>query len=384
MVFRTILDSIEGFERPWVLLFLVVVSVFYILSKLLRQSLYEHIMFPDISGIKATENTFYKKGISAFPRLDDFRRLAHSTRFALFILTHFCLIVAFIAITIALAGPYGRESFEARTEGMDIIFTLDMSNSMKAYDYSLDELEARTEEGLPLTNRFESAVATIKNFVNHSAEHCRIDQLHPKCNRIGLTVFGESAYLDIPLTTDYEMFNKLIDRRSLDDIPSNATAIGDGLARSIASLRHAGPQGRVIILLTDGDKKGGRVSVSQCIKASIDNKVSIYPVLIGDDENSFIRIEENDAFFWQAMKFPTNFELLENIAVQTGGQAYQSRNTQELIDDFDAILNRLENQFVEIEEPGNRIDYSRYFILLTFIFALLGTFFRSTFSRLYP
>ncbi len=384
MFINTLFDSIEAFEYPWVLLFFLSVPIFYIVISFSTQSIAEHFRFSDISAIKEENHFSPQNSKSPVAHLKDLWRMRRSLRLWLFIISHICIILAFISLTFSIARPYGRESFEARTEGLDIIIALDMSNSMKAYDYSREELESKAASNVTLQNRYETAVSTIKAFIEKESSYCHITQRHPRCDRIGLVVFGQHAYMDVPPTNDYALFNKIIDRRNLDDIASQATAIGDGIMRSVASLRHAGPQARVIILLTDGDKKGGQTSLAQAIAAANAHDVSIYPILIGNAESSFIRIEKDDAYVWHPVHMPTDISLLNTVAAQTGGQTYESKNKEELVQSLTSILDTLETQLVEVNDPGNRIDYSRYFILITFFFGLLGYFFRLSFTRVYP
>ncbi len=377
------ITNIEGFEKPWWFALLLLLPVFYLLVALSKQYLFERFLFPDIENLHTSEKA--KHGIfNRHPRLADLISLRRSPRFWLFVGTHICFGLTYIFLILALAGPYGNGSFDSRNEGVDIMFVLDMSRSMKAYDYQLDELEARTKSGLPIHNRFETAASTIKDFVAQEAKQCTKAADHPRCDRIGLVIFGNNAYLDIPLTTNYNLFDTFLNRRYIDDIPATQTAIGDGIARAVASLRHAGKQDRVIILLTDGDKKGGQFSIAQSLQAANNHNIKVFPILIGNANETYVRVEHDDSYAYQKADYPVNFPLLKSIADQTGGFAYQSASDQQLLESFNTILSHLEKDLVEIDNPFDHLDYSRVFALLAFIFSLFGYFFRCTLTRIYP
>ena len=376
--------SIESFEHPWVLFFLALLPIYYIYLLFSEQALFERFLFPNVSYHTREDGTMAS---SLFPhfrrRLQFFHNLRHSKRFMMLVGTHVCFFLAFISVTCALAGPYGNASLSSHSEGLDIMFVLDMSSSMKAYDYSLKELEARTISNMSTPNRFETAIDTIQHFITEEASHCSTHADKPRCDRLGLVVFGNNAYLDIPLTTNYDIIHAKLKLRAIDDIPSLQTAIGDGIMRAVASLRHSDSPSKVIILLTDGDQRGGRISITQSLNAAAEYDVNIYPILIGNALESYVGVEQNGAIVYQKANYPTNFELLDSIAQKSGGQAFRSLNADELMDAFNRILDTLEKDH-HPDPSANRLDYSRVFLMLTFLLVLLGYFFRTTFIRIFP
>lgn len=377
------LFSIESFEHPWVLFFLAPLPIFYLYLFFSEQAVFEHFLFPSISHDTKEDAHASSRWKTRFKRLRFFYTMRQSKRFMLFVVTHLCFFFAYICVTCALAGPYGNATLMTHSEGLDIMFVLDMSSSMKAYDYSREELEARTMSNMPTPNRFESALSTLQAFIKQESHHCSQHVDHPRCDRLGLVVFGNQAFLDIPLTTNYDIIQSKLTHRAMDDIPSLQTAIGDGIMRAVASLRHSDSKSKVIILLTDGDRRGGRVSIAQSIKAASTYNVRVYPILIGNENESYIGIEQNGSIVYQKANYPTNFPLLETIASKTNGQAFRSLNASELMVTLDEIIDTLEKSY-HPDPMDNRLDYSRVFLVLTFILVLLGYFFRVTFIRIYP
>ena len=88
-----------------------------------------------------------------------------------------CLI--YIVLVFALANPQLGASVEkGKRKGIDVMFCLDVSNSMLAQDLS--------------PNRLEAAKRAMLSF---------IDKL--KGDRIGLVVFAGKAFVQLPITSDY-------------------------------------------------------------------------------------------------------------------------------------------------------------------------------------
>ena len=86
--------------------------------------------------------------------------------------------IAFFFFSIGMSRPQiGAKLKEHRTEGVEIMIALDVSNSMLAEDYSPDRLD-----------RAKLAISRL------------VDKLRD--DRIGLIVFAASSHGQLPLTTD--------------------------------------------------------------------------------------------------------------------------------------------------------------------------------------
>ena len=82
-------------------------------------------------------------------------------------------------IYISILNPQiGTKEIEVEREGIDIIITLDISKSML------------TEDIKP--NRLERSKMSISKLINKL-----------KGDRIGIIVFAEKAFVQLPITTDY-------------------------------------------------------------------------------------------------------------------------------------------------------------------------------------
>jgi Ca-activated chloride channel family protein len=137
--------------------------------------------------------------------------------------------LAFACFVIGLARPQvGAKLREHETKGAEIMICLDVSNSMLAQDYS--------------PNRLERAKLAIARLVDKLQE-----------DRIGLVVFAGTAFVQLPITTDYvsaKMFLGSIDTQS---VPIQGTAIGDAILTAAKGFSAQSEKSRAIIVITDGE-----------------------------------------------------------------------------------------------------------------------------------
>ena len=144
-------------------------------------------------------------------------------------------LLAFGVIIAALARPQSRTSWkDTKTEGIDIMISMDVSISMLAKDFKPDRLKVAKD--------------VIMDFIDARP-----------ADRIGLVLFGGVAFTQCPLTTDHKVLKNMfpqIKAGSLDQ----GTAIGLGLANAVARIRDSNAKSKVIILVSDGVSNVGEVS----------------------------------------------------------------------------------------------------------------------------
>jgi Ca-activated chloride channel family protein len=144
-------------------------------------------------------------------------------------------LMAIALLITALARPRGSVGIrDVKTEGIDIMFALDISASMLAKDFKPDRLQASKE----------IAVDFIKK---------RPD------DRIGLVIFAGESFTQCPLTSDHSVLINLFSQVKTGMV-QDGTAIGDGLATAVSRLKNSASKSKVIILLTDGVNNRGNIA----------------------------------------------------------------------------------------------------------------------------
>lgn len=135
---------------------------------------------------------------------------------------------------LALARPQlGERQAELARTGRDLLVLLDLSRSMTVTDVG--------------PNRLAAAKAAAWETVSASSG-----------DRVGLIVFGGSAFLQLPLTSDHAALKLFLDAASPDDLGDPSTDIGTALATAGKVFEHEGDRGhRAVLLVSDGESGEG-------------------------------------------------------------------------------------------------------------------------------
>src|SRR5918999_2016404 len=77
-------------------------------------------------------------------------------------------------------------------------------------------------------------------------------------DRVGLVVFGGSAFLQLPFTSNRASFRLFLDAASPDDLGDPATDVSAALLAAVSAFEHEGETGRrAVLIVTDGESGEG-------------------------------------------------------------------------------------------------------------------------------
>jgi len=135
---------------------------------------------------------------------------------------------------LALARPQlGERTSELARTGRDVLLLLDLSRSINAADV------AGTRLALAKRLAWETVSAAPGD-------------------RVGLVVFGGSAFLQLPLTSDQDALRLFLDAASSDDLGDPATDLSAALRAAARTFEHEGETGRqAILVVSDGESGEG-------------------------------------------------------------------------------------------------------------------------------
>ena len=222
-----------AFERPWILVLVIVAIVCLIRCRAKESAL----LFPHLSILKRSV------GKKAF-------------------LPEFLKAVAVIGTIVALAGPVTIDrSVEVKKRGYDIVLAIDASGSMGEQGFDRQN---------PALRKFDVVRELVKDFIKKR-----------KNDNIGVVIFGSFAYIASPLTFNKEVVAKLLDYLDIG-IAGQKTAISDALIESVNMLKHSHAKSKIVILLTDGIDTASRTPVDVALKMAQKYGVRIYTIGIGD------------------------------------------------------------------------------------------------------
>jgi len=273
-------------------------------------------------------------------------------------------ILALCFLVIALMRPQqGVEETKIKTEGIDIILAVDVSGSMLAEDFVLNGERK---------NRLEVVKEVVRDFIKKRYN-----------DRIGLVVFAGAAYMQCPLTLDYGVLLKFLDRIKIGMI-KDGTAVGDGLATALARLKDVKGKSKVVILLTDGVNNAGRVDPQNA--AGLAKALGVKVYTIGAGSKGKVPYPAQDFFgnkVYQWVIIDVDDESLRNIADETGGRYFRATDTKKLQQIYGEI-DRLEKTKMEVTSYGDYKELFVPFLLIAMFLMLLEVILRYTVLRTLP
>ncbi len=220
-----------------------------------------------------------------------------------------------VSLVAALMRPQWLEPHtEVLSQGYDIMLAVDASRSMEALDFTVD-------------GRRVNRMAVVKGVVGRFIEQRRGD-------RIGLIIFGDSAYLQAPLTLDGEAVRSMLDN-ALPRMAGDATAIGDAVGLAVKKLRDRPKGSRVLILLTDGENTAGSLPPVEAAQLARQYGIRIYTVGVGSKGE--VPFMDNGRMTMADMQIDE--DLLQQMSAMTGGAYFRATDTQAL----EAIYRRIDS-----------------------------------------
>jgi Ca-activated chloride channel family protein len=234
----------------------------------------------------------------------------------------FPLLAAALMI-VGLARPQrGQSRTEVTAKGIDIVLGLDVSGSMQALDFLIDDQRV---------NRIQVVKSVVSKFIEERPN-----------DRIGLIAFAAAPYLVSPLTLDHDWLQQNLERVSTAVGGDDGTAIGSAIAASVNRLRTTNAKSKVVILLTDGMNNTGKISPIAAAEAAKAMGVKIYTIGVGVRGMAPILIKDNAGHSHIIMdKVDVDEKTLQTVADETGGNFYRATDTDSLQKIYDQI-NRLE------------------------------------------
>lgn len=265
------------------------------------------------------------------------------------------MIIGWILLVTASARPeHIGDELEVPVTGRNLMLAVDLSGSMDAKDFEL---------GNRSVDRLTATKAVASDFISRR-----------EGDRIGLILFGEKAYLQVPLTLDRETVNVLL-MESFIGLAGEKTAIGDAITLAVKRIYDQGADGgeQVLILLTDGANTAGAVQPLRAAELAQQIGLRIYTIGIGADSMLVSSI------FGGTRRANPSADLdedtLTKIAELTGGRYFRARDTAALQEIY-RILDRMEP--VAEPEAGFRPVKALYYwplggaLVLAFLLTLMN------------
>jgi len=234
---------------------------------------------------------------------------------------------------VGLARPQrGHSRTEVTANGIDIVLGLDVSGSMQALDFLIDNQRV---------NRIEVVKSVVGKFIDERPN-----------DRIGLIAFAGSPYLVSPITLDHDWLQQNLERVTIGGV-DDGTAIGSAIAAAVNRLRATPAKSKVVILLTDGMNNTGKISPLAAAEAARALGVKVYTIGVGVRGKAPVPVRDEAGNMRLVMaQVDVDEKTLQTVADQTGGRFYRATDTDSLKKIYEQI-NRLETSAQTVQKFEN-------------------------------
>jgi Ca-activated chloride channel family protein len=184
-----------------------------------------------------------------------------------------------------------------RTEAArDVMLAIDLSGSMNYRDFP--------DAAGTMSSRLDGVQRVVDAFVAERED-----------DRVGLIVFGDNAYLQLPFTRDLRSARALVGLMDVG-MAGPRTAIGDAIGLSIRNFEDSQLDKKLLILLTDGNDTASKMTPINAAAIAAENDIVIYTIGVGDTEATG---EDR-----------VDFETLEQVSRRTGGEFFEATDEASL------------------------------------------------------
>lgn len=206
-------------------------------------------------------------------------------------------VAAWILLVLAIARPqWIGETLTKTVATRDLLLAVDLSTSMEQKDF-----QAPDGTGI---DRLTAVKLVVDDFLTRR-----------QGDRVGLILFGSSAFVQTPFTEDIEACRALLDEARIG-MAGPKTMLGDAIGLSISVFEKSDLTERILILLTDGNDSGSKVPPENAARIAKDYGITIHTIVVGAEQT--VGGDAIDA------------ETLSLIAETTGGGFYQASSREEL------------------------------------------------------
>lgn len=245
----------------------------------------------------------------------------------------------------------GSNEVETKQRLNNVIFMLDVSNSMNAEDVE--------------PNRLMEA----KNVMINTMQKMKSD-------KVGVVIFAGEATSIMPLTTDYSSAETYINGIETNSMQIQGTDFLKAMEVAAAKFKNVNKGARKVILLSDGEDNEGNDAAA--IRLANKEGIMVTTVGIGTEEGAPVP----EYSFGQLMGYKSNMngetviskrqtEALHKIAESTGGEYIIGNNINETPNKILDFLSKKSFSSETLVKSQNANHYYQYFLAISILFFFL-------------
>lgn len=248
------------------------------------------------------------------------------------------ILLAYTIAVFSLAGPRKLSDVEkVEVKGADIYVLIDTSKSMM------------TEDTAP--NRLEKAKYEIRKIIEGL-----------KGDRISFIPFTDGAYVQLPLTDDYDMALMYLDSIDTDLINTGGTDFSNALSVAEKSFDKEDGSSKIILIVSDGENHKN---------LKVNEDLNIYAIGVGTHKggvipsgSGFVKDEKGNVVI-SRLEPETLKKISEN------GKYYESNNIDSAYNKFLKSIENIKRKSNREQEIKRYREFYQYFLLAAFLMILI-------------
>ena len=207
------------------------------------------------------------------------------------------LVLCWLLALLALMRPQWLEPpIHREKPARDLLLLVDLSGSMDTKDF--------TDASGAKVDRLTAAKQVLDDFLAKR-----------EGDRVGVVVFGNSAFALVPFTTDLKLARALLQEMQVG-MAGPRTVLGDAIGLGINLFARSTAPAKTMIALTDGNDTASSVPPGEAARIAHDKGIVIHTVAIGDPA--------------AAGEEKLDEAALKDVATVTGGGFYRALDRAEL------------------------------------------------------
>lgn len=261
-------------------------------------------------------------------------------------------ILVLTALLLAIVGAAnlqgGGKPEQVQRKGVDVLIALDVSKSMWAQDLT--------------PNRLTRAKQLIERL---------LDKLHN--DRVGLIIFAGKAYLQVPLTMDYNSMRMMLQNAGPDQVPTQGTVIGEAIALAMKSFSQKEKKFKSLIIISDGEDHDEQALAKA--KEAADAGVVIHTVGVGSAQGALLfdpvshqpKLDQSG----NQVRSKLNQEEMKQLADAGNGTYQLLGNGAEVASKLTAQIDGMEGRALGSISYTDYDSYFQYFLLPALLLLIL-------------
>ncbi|MFG0289552.1 MAG: VWA domain-containing protein [Rhodopirellula sp. JB044] len=245
--------------------------------------------------------------------------------------------IVWMLVVFALARPQWLEPpIERIIPTRDLLLIVDLSGSMDHKDF--------TDDTGATVDRLTAVKQVVGDFLTRR-----------EGDRVGLVVFGNSPFLQVPFTTDLQLCRQLLDETDVG-MAGPRTALGDAIGLGIQLFDSSDAPTKTIIALTDGNDTASSVPPVEASRVARDREITVYTIAVGDPTT--VGEEKIDQ------------EALKQVAETTEGEFFLALDRDQLVKIYEQI-DQIETREVKTVSHRPRHDLFYWPLSIALAFSIV-------------